>query len=418
MPITGTKKKKNSEFLSSLRPSSSMPKPIFYVDSFNGRVAQGAKENADSDVSNPDAEGDTKALVWDGAPDGVWYALRDLKHIENSDSEEDGIELHFEKDSKALMIKTEHIQGNLQRKEFEGNWELDGADLLMTWEGAMPLRLQPASSDAGIMWKDEAGTKLVGSVMPRSLKKKEAKALKVVAAKALAKQITKAGEPTDFIFSGCRKPLESDLQAFERTMDSNGFMLSLGMTLEKCFMHCASQAKKGMKYFGIARGTGCFCSPLPVGDRAVLADCDVQCDGRPSTEHSEMCGGKTGAASVYTMIDCIDPSVDEIAAAEAVEKKQIKESYGVFQDQGCGDAEGNTVALGQPGSASPVLSGTVEECKAACWNPNDKGAEICHGFTYDELKSSCTFVVDVFDGEMVKKLLRQCYWKKTSGGPQ
>merc|ERR1719487_1325528 len=124
-----------------------MPKPIFYVDSFNGRVAQGAKENADSDVSNPDAEGDTKSLVWDGAPDGVWYALRDLKHIENSDSEEDGIELHFEKDSKALMIKTEHIQGNLQRKEFEGNWELDGADLLMTWEGAMPLRLQPASSD-------------------------------------------------------------------------------------------------------------------------------------------------------------------------------------------------------------------------------------------------------------------------------
>merc|ERR1719316_1346382 len=217
----------------------------------------------------------------------------------------------------------------------------------MTWDGAVPLRLQPvaaldgvqaATADAGIMWKDETGIKIIGSVMPTSLKLQMAKALKVVAAKALAKQITKAGEPTDFVFDGCRKPLQSDLQAFERTMDSNGFMLSLGMTIEKCFMHCAHQKEKGMKYFGIARGKWCFCAPLQVGDKAGLADCDVECDGRPSTKHSEMCGGKTGEASVYTMIDCIDPSATEIAATEAVEKKQIKESYGMFQDQGCGEA--------------------------------------------------------------------------------
>lgn len=217
--------------------------------------------------------------------------------------------------------------------------------------------------------------------------------------KMVEKQITGLGEPTDYIFSGCREPLKPS--AFE---DMKSMTMNFGMTVDKCFIHCAKKAKDGAKYFGIARGRWCFCSGIPEGEIADKSKCNVKCDGKPLP--GKMCGGDLGAASVYTMIDCIPETASEKANKAALKKRKLMNSFGVFENESCGEAKGNVAEL----DGSKVLSGSVEECKKKCWEA--MGSEKCHGFTYDPLMQSCKFVMDVTDGVVKKKHGLMCYWKK------
>merc|ERR1719502_1335412 len=110
---------------------------------------------------------------------------------------------------------------------------------------------------------------------------------------------------------------------------------------------------------------------------------------------------------MYTMIDCIPDTPKEAASKAAAEKQKLVRSFGVFKDEACGESKGNSAKL----NGATEMSGTVEECKLACWNA--RGAENCHGFTYNALTQVCKFVSDAQDGKVRRKPGLACYWKKT-----
>eukprot|EP00392_Amoebophrya_sp_AT5.2_P017605 g17993.t1 len=66
------------------------------------------------------------------------------------------------------------------------------------------------------------------------------------------------------------------------------------MTHDVCFKFCKDQPH--MQFFGLVRGSECYCSPYFVQAAGASQDCDMACEGNPG----EMCGGQT-KASVFEM---------------------------------------------------------------------------------------------------------------------
>lgn len=179
----------------------------------------------------------------------------------------------------------------------------------------------------------------------------------------------------------------------------------LAMTLNKCYLQC--KERSNAKYFGVTDGTVCFCARIPPGDKIAGEHCDIKCGGQPK----DKCGGVGQAASTYTMIDCQPKSPEDEAADKSEEEANLKNQYGSWEGESCGWDPDNKAEL----DGSSKLSGSVDECKLACWN--SEGADTCHGFTYDTTLSLCTFHVDVAAGERKKKNDLSCYYKTVGFKP-
>jgi len=96
---------------------------------------------------------------------------------------------------------------------------------------------------------------------------------------------------------------------------------------------------------------------------------------------------------------------EETAEVVAEEREILLSSYGAFSDQTCGEAEGNSLVVGD----ASTLLGTLDECKLACWN--GPGSMQCQGFTYDRESQRCAFHYDVLDGPVTKGNRTDCYFK-------
>jgi hypothetical protein len=197
--------------------------------------------------------------------------------------------------------------------------------------------------------------------------------------------------PTDFVTSGCRR-VKGEIK--------DAYVDPSGMTHNKCFARC--RTKKGIFVFAVMDGGTCFCSKASLGEDLTTDNCDTPCSGNLG----DFCGG-VGAASVFTMIDCLPPSAQEEKEDLLAKQADIMNSYSVFEDESCGQDKDNAAEVG----GSDSLSGTEEECKVACWQA--KGAGQCHGFTYDKMLAQCRFHYDVFAGSIVEKPGLTCFWKKT-----
>jgi hypothetical protein len=197
----------------------------------------------------------------------------------------------------------------------------------------------------------------------------------------------------EYISSGCQQ-LPLDAKAY--------YILTLGMTVGKCFSHC--RKRPGTKFFGITRGHECFCAEVPLGNRISDAHCDTKCAGNPS----EICGGVANIASVYNMIDCGEMSQEELEKAREKRRAKWIASFSINEGESCGQSTSSKIEL----DGSSVMAASPQDCAVACWE--GKGAENCHGFTYDEIQEKCTFHADVLDGATIKKKRLKCYFKKVS----
>jgi hypothetical protein len=212
--------------------------------------------------------------------------------------------------------------------------------------------------------------------------------------RAAATNVLEVRQPmTDYTPNSCRQlPLTAKAP----------FVLSLGMTVNKCFNYCAKSHES--KFFAVTQGRECFCSAVPLGH--VLSDdaCDVKCVGDPT----KTCGGVANIASMYTMFDCEPPSSDELKATAAKKMEKLIDSYQVKQGESCGLSKASSIEL----DGAPAMAGDPRDCAVACWEA--KGAEFCQGFTYDETLEKCTFHADILDGDVQQKKFLSCYFKKLS----
>jgi len=196
--------------------------------------------------------------------------------------------------------------------------------------------------------------------------------------------------PTDFVKSGCLKTSSFEGQP--------SLSQPLRMTIDRCFTFC--QTKKGMTYFSLAKGKECFCTALSPGEHVDSKSCDVPCDGN----EAEICGGVAGYTSTYTMIDCTPPTAEELAAEAEKKKQETLESYSSFTGQTCGQESPSFI----DGAETAVASS--DDCKLMC--ANGRGAETCHGFTFQRDTEKCTFVQDVTDGPIKRESRMTCFFKQ------
>lgn len=147
--------------------------------------------------------------------------------------------------------------------------------------------------------------------------------------------------------------------------------------------------RKEAFFFGLTEGEQCWCGTAYEGEVVTDAKCDKPC----SDSDREMCGG-ISASSVYIMHDCETPPVHD-----------DKMQYDIFEGETCSD--GSPVEVG----GQKKMQGSVEDCKRACWH-GSTGSENCHGFTYQSRIETCSFYVDVLDGEVTKARDATCYFKK------
>lgn len=199
------------------------------------------------------------------------------------------------------------------------------------------------------------------------------------------------GIPTHYKSTGCRKVTK----VYGKVSNTLG---ATSMTVSKCFAFCSK--RKGLSYFGITKGNDCWCASAIDASTMSDSDCEKKCPGNPT----ESCGGIVGT-SMYTMFDCTAATPQEIAKEKEEQKQALLTSYGSFSGESCGQGKGNTLQLDNKG----YISGTLDTCKIACWEA--KGAESCHGFTYDSILSKCTFHLDVTDGPVDKIGHNACYFK-------
>jgi len=199
------------------------------------------------------------------------------------------------------------------------------------------------------------------------------------------------GIPTHYTASGCRKVSET----YGKVTNPYG---GATMSVARCFAFCAK--RKGVSYFGLTGGNQCSCGASYVGPSVGESSCESACPGNPR----EMCGGIEGT-SLYVMYDCTKDTKEEVEKEKADKKKALINSYGAFDGETCGQDKDNVVKLDDKG----YLSGSVDKCKIACWTA--KGAEGCHGFTYDAVTSKCTFHYDVTAGSVKKNAKASCYFK-------
>lgn len=203
------------------------------------------------------------------------------------------------------------------------------------------------------------------------------------------------GKPTHFEPSGCKK-----VNKVYGRVDNTAATTS--MSIGRCFAFCSG--RKGVSYFGLHHGNECWCASAidaaPMGD----ASCDSECSGDASAK----CGGIEGT-SMFVMFDCTPATPAEIKKEKEEKNQALLNSYGSFARQSCSQAKDSLVRIDDKGS----ISGSVDTCKLACWE--GKGAEECHGFTYDALTQSCKFHVDVNAGPIDERYIKDkrytCYFK-------
>jgi len=199
------------------------------------------------------------------------------------------------------------------------------------------------------------------------------------------------GVPTHYEPSGCKMVRKS----YSKVTNTMG---STQMSISRCFGFCSK--RKGLSYFGLTNGNECFCAAAIDASPLTKDKCDKPCPGNSQ----DMCGGFQ-STNVYNMIDCTAATTAEKAQEAADEKKALISSYGAFNGETCGQDTDNVLQLDSKG----FLSGSVDTCKIACWE--GKGAENCHGFTYDSTMSKCTFHYDVVAGSVKKDANAACYFK-------
>eukprot|EP00747_Dinoflagellata_sp_TGD_P165578 gnl/TRDRNA2_/TRDRNA2_187031_c0_seq1.p1 gnl/TRDRNA2_/TRDRNA2_187031_c0~~gnl/TRDRNA2_/TRDRNA2_187031_c0_seq1.p1 ORF type:complete len:245 (+),score=62.64 gnl/TRDRNA2_/TRDRNA2_187031_c0_seq1:86-820(+) len=199
------------------------------------------------------------------------------------------------------------------------------------------------------------------------------------------------GDPTDYAFHAC----------FHEVNFANEVKLSeYDMTLSKCFTFC--QTKK-VDWFGVTKGTDCLCMSHYDGAEVKPSKCDEPCRGNKQ----EMCGSEYGHTSVYVTFDCTPPTPEEIAAEKKAAMEKLLKSYNVWEEQTCGQGkDGNKHKV----NGKETMIGSVDECKVACMEGT--GSLECHGFTYEEEMSKCTWHTDVMNGKVLDKKKTSCYFKK------
>lgn len=199
------------------------------------------------------------------------------------------------------------------------------------------------------------------------------------------------GTPTHYESSGCKKIAK----VYDQVKSTTG---STSMSVGRCFAFCSG--RKGLSYFGVSNGGECWCGKAIDASPMDSKLCDKPCAGQPS----DMCGGIEGT-NVYVMVDCTPATQKEIAADKEAKRKDLIKSYGSFERQTCGQGAKNQLQLDGAG----FKSGSVDTCKVACWE--GKGAENCHGFTYESVTQKCTFHYDVTAGDVKKDKAATCYFK-------
>jgi len=199
------------------------------------------------------------------------------------------------------------------------------------------------------------------------------------------------GTPTHYASSGCKKVVK----VYDQVKSTLG---PTSMSVGRCFAFCAG--RKGLTYFGVSNGGTCWCGKAIDASPMDSSACDMPCAG-----HSlDTCGGIEGT-NVYNMIDCTPATQTEKDKDKADKRQALLSSYGSFDGQTCGQDTNNKIQLDDKG----FISGSVDTCKIACWE--SKGAEECHGFTYESLTSKCTFHPDVTAGPVKKDAKATCYFK-------
>lgn len=198
------------------------------------------------------------------------------------------------------------------------------------------------------------------------------------------------GTPTHYKSSGCWQS--------SKVHDEVAYDGYHAMSVEECFAFCSMKEKSN--YFGLTEGTECWCGSIWDGQKLEDSHCDTKCDGNDL----QKCGG-IDATNVFVMFDCTEATEEERAAETASQNAELISSYGSFTEQTCGGAEGNNAEVNR----EETLIGSVEDCKLACWQGS--GAETCHGFTYEEDSTRCSFHKDVLDGAVETKVRTTCYFK-------
>jgi len=302
--------------------------------------------------------------------------------------------------AKNLLILTKTVRqkqakGLFASKTFfyTGEWAIEGANVVLTWNKLPPVRINTVDGGQSFHSVSAARPQRYTCSKPPSALTSLLGAGIRAAQKALAvAQRTKAGIPTDFVDHGC---LDFAI------LPVNMFVLSRGMTLEKCFAHCAKT--KGMHYFAVTHGDRCFCSETSPGTAASTDNCDLKCTGNIQA----FCGGFSTYASVYTMIDCLPPGPKEVKQDMAARSARLRGLYSKRKSESCGRAKGNEVEV----DGSRIMVGTPKRCEEVCLS--GRGAGKCHGFTFNALKSMCTFHMDILWGKPDKNPHFSCYFKKS-----
>ncbi|CAK0901714.1 unnamed protein product, partial [Prorocentrum cordatum] len=202
-------------------------------------------------------------------------------------------------------------------------------------------------------------------------------------------------QPTDYVADRCMDAAEQ--YKYPELTDS------LGMSANKCFAACS--AKRGMRYFGIADGTTCWCAESVQAREVSLYSCDRPCPGKDS----EMCGGTGAISSVYLTFDCVHKSDEDVEVARE-KRDRILSSYSTLGGQTCGQADGNQVKVND----AVTMVASAEDCMIACMG--GKGSIGCHGFTYDRVLQRCTFHYDVLDGLAKQGKDVTCYRRGAARG--
>lgn len=281
---------------------------------------------------------------------------------------------------------------------YRGKWSIENENVLLEWEALPPWRLRTTDGGSSFHKVFQLGKaqQYTCTKPPPALAKMISAGMEKARLAHAEAQRTQAGLPTDYTTNGCRQavmPVRKDT------------FRAPGMSLEVCFTHCGRM--RGMHYFSVTRGDTCFCSEAPPGKPGESEDCDVKCDGNPE----EYCGGFSTAAlgyfSVYTMVDCLPPGAEELKQDAAARLARLQALYANSQHESCGEAKGNLAKI----DGSSTLAGSVTECQQACIGA--KGAQNCHGFTYDARRSKCVFHVDAFSGVRTKNDFFTCYYKKS-----
>eukprot|EP00927_Polykrikos_kofoidii_P083036 TRINITY_DN8410_c0_g1_i2.p1 TRINITY_DN8410_c0_g1~~TRINITY_DN8410_c0_g1_i2.p1 ORF type:complete len:306 (-),score=29.83 TRINITY_DN8410_c0_g1_i2:74-991(-) len=177
---------------------------------------------------------------------------------------------------------------------------------------------------------------------------------------------------------------------------------SSAMSVETCFAFCAGKPNHSpTRYFGITRGTKCWCGDSLHEGHADASSCDSACYGNKA----ERCGGTTGESNVFVMFRCNEKTQEQKKNEAQHDLAVVRTSYDAVLGQTCG-ANGATIKI--DGSATNVQS--LDACMMAC--SRGRNSAHCHGFAFDVAKSHCTYYGDALKGPMEANPVIGCFHKR------